>query len=183
MVFEQDLVPKKAAGILGLDPGSKIIIFAGGAGDWAHCLAADGLQVRYTDKSQEVVARVREKFQDPAFEIAQADAFQLPREDTGAFLVSFEPIPMYGPGFDRFFKRALVHSAGLIIIQRGYMHPNPEGAFRQLAGLCGIESSIAHRFFMCRRPGKKRFAKTPLVVYFAKAEGRAKLQFRKLLEG
>jgi len=183
--FEQDLVPKAAANELGLPKNSNILFFAGGAGDWAHCLATGGCKVRFTDISGQITAKVSGKYPKSFCQIKCADAYCLPEKNTDETLVSFEPVPLYKKDFVFFLLRAVALSKRVVIVQRAYLFPNPYFDFLFLSDLFSLPFECGYVSFLCRRPGKKRFVRTSLVVYSieAKADGRKMMPRRFLKNG
>lgn len=178
MVFEQDFVPRRAARELGLETGSKVLFFAGGAGDWADCLARESIRIFFTDKSKEIINSVKAKFPASFVEIKQIDAMKFRIRNRDLMLISFEPLPMYGNLFILFLLRALSFAKGVIIIQRAYLHPHPNREFSFVSYLYGLRAICSRTTFVCRIRGGKRFKKTSLLVYSAVARTRN----RKLME-
>jgi hypothetical protein len=168
MAFEQDLVPRRALRELGLGKNSKVLFFAGGAGDWANCLAREGAAVIFSDISKEIIDEVKAKFPESFVGIEQMDAMQFHYKGRDATLVSFEPLPMYGNRFILFLLRALSYSNGIIIIQRGYLWPQPDREFSLVSYLYGVKARCERTMFVCRVSGAKRFRKTSLLIYSAK---------------
>lgn len=171
---EQDLVPLEVSSIIGLPLNTKILFFAGAYGDWAICLAKEGMRIKFTDISKNKIAKVREKYRDCFTVIAQKDGLNLPEMKTDEILLSFEPTPLYGGPFLFFLLRALALSKGVMIIQRPYLYPSPETELSFFCKLYGIENHCTILPFLCRKNGKRRYLKYLLTVNFLSADKRTK---------
>ena len=165
MTSEQDLIPKKASSVLGLAKSSRILIFAGGMGDWASTLAKEGLEVSFSEISEIVIKRVKKKFPSSFSKIMKIDAIKLPEKETNETLFSFEPTPLYGAPFIVFLMRALSFSKEVIIVQRGFIFPSPKPGISYFKRIYGIDISEQILPFKCRRPNKKTFKTLFLKVW------------------
>jgi len=111
----QDLIPRDAAlpEKMGLKPGTKVLFFAGAAGDWANALAERGVEVHYSDASKAMVEYAKRRF--PGTKIRSfrsGDAIRWPEKIRYDRVVSFEPIPLEASSLPIALLRAIAHSGG-----------------------------------------------------------------------
>ncbi|MBI5036796.1 class I SAM-dependent methyltransferase [Candidatus Micrarchaeota archaeon] len=117
---EQDLVPVEPYHEqIGIEPGSRILFFAGCYGDWAHQLAQHN-RVHYTDISKSMVDYARKRFEGKGIEkFSKSDALRWPtKKDRYDYVVSFEPTPVISR-LPLIVLRALAYGKGIRIIGAG----------------------------------------------------------------
>ncbi len=100
---------------LAIEPGSKVLFFAGATGDWAHALSRT-TEVHYTDASKEMAQFAKGRFGLRGIRsFRTVDAVQWPAKDRYDYVVSFEPYPL-SSRLPLIAVRALAHAKGMRIV-------------------------------------------------------------------
>lgn len=104
---------------LGLKKGERILVIAGGLGNWARALAEEGAEVHFSDASREVVNWVRER-RGKIKKNSTADALRWPaiRYD---WVFSFEPHPLRDSSLPFTLLRSLAKTRGTKLVYRKYL--------------------------------------------------------------
>lgn len=116
----QEVVPKDRELLkkIGIKKDSKVLFFAGGAGDWAKALSEKGCQVTYTDVSPSMVQIAKKKFGNKGIKrFRKRDALLHPRrKKVYDWSVSFEPVPLWRKSLPITLVRSLLNNKGAKII-------------------------------------------------------------------
>ncbi|MDP3742010.1 MAG: hypothetical protein Q8R15_01710 [Candidatus Micrarchaeota archaeon] len=106
-----------------IPPKSKVLFFAGAAGDWAHELAHT-MEVHYTDASKAMTQHAQTRFGDNRTarikSFRTANAMRWPVKLEYDYLASFEPAPLIEI-IPLITLRALAHSKGIRIARSGLL--------------------------------------------------------------
>jgi len=116
--FGQHVIPRdnKLLKKIGVRPGSRILIFAGGFGDWANQLGRYA-KIEYSDITQEMAEWVG-AYQKRIKKHFVADAMTIPkRKRKYDYSFSFEPT-IGSQALSGAMQRALLNNVGCIIIER-----------------------------------------------------------------
>lgn len=114
----QDFVPveSKLNSRLGISKGSKVHVFAGYYGNWAHALA-ESTKVRYTDASKEFTEIAKKRGMGSVSYKTIAAELAPVRKNIFDWSFSFEPFPLIGhKGINAVASRALLNKKGLKVL-------------------------------------------------------------------
>lgn len=119
MYGAQDFVPIESNlhSKLGINKGSKIHVFAGYYGNWAHALSEGSKRVRYTDASKEFTQIAMKKRSNKiSYKTVPAELAPV-RRNAFDWSFSFEPYPLFGHnGIGMVVTRSLLNRKGLKVL-------------------------------------------------------------------
>jgi len=177
---EQDFVPtdRKLIEKLGLKKGEKVLVFAGGHGDWANALARKKMKVFYTDASKKMTSYAEKRFSKSkisSFRAREASLQpQLKKKFDWSF--SFEPVPLE-PSWNLTFAllRSLLNKKGAKFVYRERDDPFGPKINKEFEKIYGIKIRTKLELLFGIRHGKKQLKECNIITIKTNNEARKKV--------